>query len=110
MAQMAKTRPNGPVAAAFLAAGIGSFTLGVLTTAAAASSGIAAALRWYTPVGPLSGKSLGAVIVWLIAWAVLGPRWRGKEVALGAVYRWTLILVALGLLLTFPPFFEAFEP
>jgi len=40
---------------------------------------------------------------------VLGPRWRGKEVALAPVYRWVLILLALGLLLTFPPFFEAFE-
>jgi lysylphosphatidylglycerol synthetase-like protein (DUF2156 family) len=109
MAQMAKTRPNGPVAAAFLAAGIGSFTLGLLTTGAAASAGLANALRWSTPVGPLSGKSTGAVIVWLIVWAVLAPRWRGKEVALESIYRWTLILVALGLLLTFPPFFEAFE-
>lgn len=109
MAQMTKTKPNGPVAAAFLAAGIGTFTLGLLTTAAAASEGVASALRWSTPVGPLSGKSIGAVIIWLVAWVVLAPKWRGKEVALAPVYRWTLILLALGLLLTFPPFFEAFE-
>ena len=109
MAQMTRTKPNGPVAAAFLAAGIGAFTLGLLTTGAAASEALANALRWSTPVGPLSGKSTGAVIVWLVAWAVLGPRWRGKEVAFAPVYRWTLILLALGLLLTFPPFFEAFE-
>lgn len=109
MTQMTQTKPNGPVGAAFLAAGIGAFTLGLLTTAAAASGSIANALRWSTPVGPLSGKSMGAVIVWLVAWAVLGPRWRGKEVALAPIYRWTLILLALGLLLTFPPFFEAFE-
>jgi hypothetical protein len=109
MAQMTRTKPNGPVAAAFLAAGIGAFTLGLLTTGAAASEALANALRWSTPVGPLSGKSTGAVIDWLVAWAVLGPRWRGKEVAFAPVYRWTLILLALGLLLTFPPFFEAFE-
>ncbi len=108
MAQMA-TKPNGPVAAAFLAAGIGSFALGLFTTGAAASGSVANALRWSAPVGPLSGKTTLAVIVWLAAWAVLGPRWRGREVALGPVYRWTLILLALGLLLTFPPFFEAFE-
>ena len=109
MTQMTKTKPNGPVAAAFLAAGIGSFTLGLLTTVAAASESVANALRWSTPVGPLSGKSTGAILIWLVAWAVLGPRWRGKEVALAPIYRWTLILLALGLLLTFPPFFEAFE-
>lgn len=109
MAQMAKTKPNGPVAAGVLAAGIGAFVMGLLTTAAAASAGIAGALNWYGPVGPLSGKSLGAVIVWLVAWALLGSSWRGKEVTFGPVYRWTLILVILGLLLTFPPFFDLFE-
>ena len=109
MAEMTKTKANGPVAAAFLAAGIGAFAMGVLTTAAAASAGIAGGLNWYRPVGPLSGKSLGAVIVWLVAWVALGSGWRGKEVAFGRVYRWALILVGLGLLLTFPPFFELFE-
>jgi hypothetical protein len=106
---MTQTKPSGPVAAAFLASGIGVFTLGLLTTAAAASEAVANALRWSTPVGPLSGKSTGAIVVWLIAWAILGPRWRGKEVVLAPIYRWTLILIALGLLGTFPPFFEAFE-
>lgn len=109
MAQMARTKPNGPVAAAFLAGGIGVFTLGLLTTGAAASEALRNALRWSTPVGPLSGKSGGAVIVWLVAWAILGSVFRGREVAFRPIYRWTLILVALGLLLTFPPFFEAFE-
>ena len=109
MAQMAKTKPNGPVAAGVLAAGIGAGVWGLLTTAAAASAGIAGALKRDGPVGPLSGKSLGAVIVWLVAWALLGSSWRGKEVTFGPVYRWTLILVILGLLLTFPPFFDLFD-
>ena len=108
MAQL-RSRPNGPVGAAFLAAGIGTFALGLLTTLAAASGGVADALRWSTPVGPLSGKSTGAVIVWLAARIVLGSLWRNREVRFAAVYRWSLLLVALGLLLTFPPFFEAFE-
>jgi len=108
MAQV-KTRPNGPVAAAFLAAGIGTFALGLFTTGAAAFDGVANALRWSTPVGPLSGKSTLAVIIWLGAWVILGPLWRTREVRFASIYRWTLVLVALGLLLTFPPFFEAFE-
>lgn len=109
MAQMTRTKPNGPVAAAFLAGGIGVFVLGLLTTGAAAFEGVANALRWSTPVGPLSGKSGGAVIVWLVAWVILGSIFRRREVAFRSIYRWTLILVAVGLLLTFPPFFEAFE-
>jgi len=104
-----KSRPNGPVAAAFLASGIGSFALGLFTTVAAASEGVANALRWYRPAGPLSGKSLLAVIVWLGAWIIFGSLWRGREVRFGPVYLWTLILLGLGLLGTFPPFFEAFE-
>ncbi|MDQ7842249.1 MAG: hypothetical protein QN141_04370 [Armatimonadota bacterium] len=108
MAQ-ARTKPNGPVAAAFLASGIGSFALGLLTTGAAASEGLANALRWSRPVGPLSGKSTLAVIVWLAAWIVLGSVWRRKEVRFAPAFLWTLILLGLGLLLTFPPFFEAFE-
>jgi len=108
MAQM-KTKPNGPVAAAFLAAGIGSFALGLFTTGAAAFEGVANALRWSRPVGPLAGKSTLAVIIWLAAWVVLGSLWRGKEVRLAPIYRWSLVLLALGLLITFPPFFEAFE-
>jgi len=108
MAQ-AKTKPNGPVAAAFLAAGVGSFAMGLLTTGAAASAGVANALRWSAAVGPLAGKSALAVIIWLAAWAVLGRRWRGRELPFTAIYRWTLLLVALGLLLTFPPFFDLFE-
>jgi len=91
-----------------LAAGIGVFAMGLLTTAAEVSAGVAGALNWYGPVGPLSGKSIGAIIVWLVAWVVLGSGWRGKEVAFGPVYRWTLVLVVLGVLLTFPPFFDLF--
>src|SRR3970282_1213170 len=105
MAQM-KTKPNGPVAAAFLAAGIGTFAHGLFTTGAAAFDGVASALRWSTPVGTLSGES---TLVGLAAWVVLGPLWRTREVRFASIYRWTLVLVALGLLLTFPPFFEAFE-
>lgn len=108
MAQV-RTKPNGPVAAAFLSAGLGTLALGLFTTGAAAFAGVANALRWSTPVGPLSGKSTLAVIIWLAAWLVFGARWRGREVRFASIYRWTLLLVALGLLLTFPPFFEAFE-
>ncbi|BDG61296.1 hypothetical protein [Caldinitratiruptor microaerophilus] len=103
------SRPNGPAAAALVAAGIGSFALGLFTTLTEISAGFKAFLTWSDPVGPLSGKALGAVIVWLVAWAVAANRWRGVDIDFHKAWRWTLILVALGFLLTFPPVFLAFE-
>ena len=100
---------NGAAAAAVLAAGIGSFVLGLFTTLAAANEGIKGLLNWYAPAGPLSGKSSLAVIAWLVSWVVLHARWEDKEVNFDRVFVITLILIGLGLLLTFPPVFEAFE-
>ncbi len=108
------TKPNGPVAAAMLAAGIGVFVLGLLTTLAEASQAIADALNFSknyglgSGVGPLSGKVTLAVLAYLVAWVVLHRAWRGNEVAFQRVWVATLVLVALGFLLTFPPFFGLF--
>ena len=103
-------KPEGPVAAAILAAGIGAFALGVLTTLAAASEGFADFLNLYDPVGPLSGKTIGAVIVWLVAWAVLHMMYREKAIESRKALTASLILIALGVLGTFPIFFQAFAP
>lgn len=100
---------NGAAAAAVLAAGIGSFVLGLFTTLAAASEGIKELLNWYGPAGPLSGKSSLAVIAWLVAWGILHVRWKDREVNFDRIFVITLVLIGLGLLLTFPPVFEAFE-
>lgn len=100
---------NGGAAAAVLAAGIGTAVLGLLTMLAAASKGIGAALNFYAPAGPLSGKSTVTVIVWLAVWIVLQLAWRNRQVAPGALTWITLVLVALGLLGTFPPVFETLE-
>lgn len=103
-------RPSGPVAAAFYAAGIGAFTLGLLTTLAEASTGIKDALQLSDSVGPLSGKTLGAVAVWLVSWVLLHMAFRGKDPGLSKVFVWTAVLVGVGLLLTFPTFFLMFAP
>jgi hypothetical protein len=94
-------RPNGSGLAAVLAAGIGSFALGVFVLANEA--GLFAAPSLYPPAGGLSGRSTFAVIVWLAAWAVLHARWRGREVNPSGIVASTLLLVAVGLLATFPP-------
>ncbi len=44
-----------------------------------------------------------ATIVWLIAWVVRHNRWKAREIAPGRVGALTLILIALGVLGTFPP-------
>ena len=57
------TKPFGPVAAVFTAAGIGAVVLGILTTLTEASASIKDALQLNDRVGPLSGKTIFAVLV-----------------------------------------------
>ena len=102
-------RPLGQAIAAFVSAGIGCLAIGVLTTAAEASAGLKDTLNLYNPVGPLSGKTVGAVIVWLIAWAILHTLWKDKELPIKNWQALTWGLVLVGLLLTFPPIFLLFE-
>lgn len=94
---------NGPVAAALLACGIGCCALGVLAVAGDGSKRIASMLNFYKPTGPLAGVTTVAIAVWLVTWAVLAARWRAKQVAFGRVSTAAFALLALGLLLTFPP-------
>lgn len=100
--------PNGPGAAAILAAGIGCAAVGILAFAAEASRPFANMLNFYNPVGPLSGNTTVAVIVWLVAWFVLARLWRDKNVALGPVNLAAFVLLAVGFVLTFPPFWALF--
>ena len=105
-------KPDGPAAAAMVAAGIGIFTLGLLTTLAAAFGGVAdllATFDFIDGVGPLAGKSTLAVIVWAAAWAILAVIWRGKDTDLRRMFAIGLVLGLLGAVGTFPTFFEAFH-
>ena len=108
MAQPESAMPNGPAGAAMLAAGIGSLALGLLTTLNEASGKISGMLNFYGPVGPLSGKTGVAVLVWLVAWAALGSQWKDRQVDFGKVWSVALTLVVLGLLGTFPLFVGLF--
>lgn len=104
----ASTLPNGAGAAALLAAGIGSFALAVL---AVATDHITALKGWmilYKPTGPLSGVTTSAIVIWLAVWAILHARWKRRAVALGAIVTVSLVLLALSLLLTFPPIGDLF--
>ena len=99
---------NGPAAAAILASGIGSLTLAIFTCLAQALASLNGALSFYDPAGSLSGETTLAVVAWLAAWAILHGLWKREQVDFGKVFVATLILIALGLLGTFPPFFQLF--
>lgn len=95
--------PNGPVAAAILAAGTGCFSLGVFAVLADHVAMVGRIMMFYRPTGPLSGVTTCAVVEWLLAWIVLEWHWRGRTVRARAVAVAALVLLGLGLLLTFPP-------
>lgn len=101
--------PNGPGAAAILAAGIGCAAMGIFAFAGDAWSGIGKALNVYNPVGTLSGVSTLAIIVWLVAWFVLSRMWAHRNVAVGAVNLAAFLLLIVGFLLTFPPFMDLLQ-
>jgi hypothetical protein len=107
--QTDSVKTDGVAAAAVLASAIGVFITGSLTTLAEISGSLKTALTWSGAVGPLSGKTGVGVIVWLILWPILHAVWRDKEINFSAIYIVSLILIALGWLLTFPPVFEAFS-
>jgi hypothetical protein len=100
--------PNGAGAAAVLAAGIGCFVVGAISVLADKVPALARSLLFYRPTGPLSGVSALAIVVWLGVWAFLQYRWQRRVLNL----RWTngiaFVLLACGLLLTFPPIGDLF--
>ena len=102
--------PDGPLAAVLLAAGIGAFALGLFTTLAEASEAFRERLILNEAVGPLSGKTVWATIVFVVAWVVLHVLWRGRDGRLRSATMAFVILTLLGLLGTFPIFFQAFAP
>jgi len=95
--------PNGAGAAAVLAAGIGSFLIGFFAELADKSTAIKNAMVFWKPTGPLSGVTTCAILLWIMAWAALHARWRGHTVQLARVNAIALALLALGVVLTFPP-------
>jgi len=92
---------NGAALAAFVAAGIGAFAMGLFVILNEA--GLFAAPALYGPAGGVSGRTTFAVAVWLISWAALHSRWKWRQIESRRVQAVTLLLIGLGLLLTFPP-------
>jgi hypothetical protein len=112
----AETKPNGPVAAAFLAAGVASLVLGIFVVLNEVSPDISSFLRFDqnfglgSGVGPLSGKVALAVIAYVASWLTFHLWLRGKEVQFRNFFLASLTLVGVGFALTFPPIFMLFAP
>jgi hypothetical protein len=92
---------NGAALAAILAAGIGAFAMGFFVLVNEA--GIFAAPAVYAPAGGVSGRTTFATAVWLITWLFLHRRWRFQNLNPRRLFSVTLVLIAVGILLTFPP-------
>lgn len=118
------TKPNGPVIAAFVAAGVASLVIGIGVVLNEASAAIKSAIGidfnaflqfdknfgFGSGVGPLSGKVGLAVIAFVVSWILLHLWLRGKEVNFRTGFIAALVLVGLGFALTFPPIFKLFAP
>jgi hypothetical protein len=102
--QQTQNVPNGSAAAAILALGVGSCVLGILAVAGDLSKTLARWLTFYVPTGPLSGVSSLAIFAWLATWIVLARLWQRKTLSIGRINIVSFALLAIGLLLTFPPF------
>ena len=96
-------------AAALLAAGFACAVFGVLVVLAEASEAFAERLTFQQGVGSLSGKGIVTTALWLVAWPALHFALRRREVSWRATLRVTGALVGIGLLGTFPPFFQLFH-
>jgi hypothetical protein len=101
--------PNGSGAAAILAAGIGSAALGVFALTNDAFPAINHFFTFYKPTGGLSGVTTCAIVVWLVAWFILARRWSGQTVGLAKVNLTAFVLLAVGMLLTFPPVMDLIQ-
>jgi hypothetical protein len=116
------SKPSGPAAAVMIAAGIGSLVIGigVILNEYSAAIKTATGLDFNAilqfdknyglgaGIGPLSGKVILATIAFLGSWAILHFAWRRREVSLRRAFTATLILLAFGFALTFPPIFQLF--
>jgi hypothetical protein len=92
----------GGVAAAMVAAGAGSFAMGLFYILGAVKP-LGPYFNLYKPSGALSGVSTAAIVVWLLVWVVLDRRWKTRHVRMGTASAVALGLLMLGLLLTYPP-------
>jgi hypothetical protein len=101
MERMRDEAATGAALASFLAVGIGTFALGLIVILNEA--GLFSVPAVYGPAGGVSGRTTLAAAIWLVTWAALHRRWNERQPDTRRVFTVTLVLIGLGVLLTFPP-------
>jgi hypothetical protein len=99
---------TGPAAATFIAGGIGAGALGLIVPLSEAIPAFKTWLIWNAGVGPLSGKTIIPTVLFFAVWLALGLAFREKNVNLRIALAVGFVGLAIGLLGTFPPFFDLF--
>ena len=102
------TAADRAMGASMIASGIGSLVLGIAIVLSEVNADIKTFLTWNSGVGPLSGKTGVAVIAFVPSWVILHYAFQRRAISLTTSFIVTVVLVALGLLLTFPPVFMSF--
>ena len=85
-----------------IAAGVGSSACGVFYVLGGVKQ-LSPLFTLYPPSGALSGVSTAAILIWLATWFLLVRIWKNRDVNLRLASRVSIVLLLLGLLLTFPP-------
>jgi hypothetical protein len=95
---------TGRAWSAILAAAAGCAVLGILTVLTELSVRVSHALTFLHGAGDLSGVTTVSLAIWLLAWVFLHRRWRGRSITRPSLaLTFSLILILIGLLGTFPP-------
>ena len=102
----AAAMPNGAALAAFLAVGIGALGLGLVVFLN--ELGVFEVPALYGPAGGVTGRTTAGVVIWLVAWVVLHSRWKDRQMEPAGTFGMSLILIAVGIVLCFPPVWRLF--
>jgi hypothetical protein len=94
--------------AAILSSGLACFIFGLSVILSEISLTIKEGLQWVDAVGPLSGKVGISILSWIILWIVLHKYYSNKPAIGKKLFSIGLVLILLGFLFTFPPFFKLF--
>jgi hypothetical protein len=70
-----------------VAAGVACAAFGLAVVLSEFIEMISEALTLSSAVGPLSGKAVAAVVIYIIVWSALHLAWRHKQVELVRVFR-----------------------
>lgn len=102
-------KPDGPIVAALLAMGLGVVVYGVLVVLTEISTNVNTFLTLKDSVGPLSGKTIFGVLAWLVIWTALHFALRKTTLDLWRAFQISLVMLGIGVLFTFPIFFQLFS-